>query len=335
MISTGLETQQKAAAVIIALGAERASKIYKFLGEDDIERLTFQVTRLQHVTSEETENALDDFYKMCLTQKVVSDGGYEYARMVLEKAFGLQAANNLLDRISNSLKTRAFEFIRKYDSKNLYAIIQHERPQTIALILSYARADQAANIIAELPKSKQIKVVEAIAKMDSTSPETIQSVEEVLLQKFSSIMSMDFDKIGGVDYIADIMNGIDRGNEKYIFEELSKIDSKLSDDIRKRMFVFEDIIALDNMSIQKFLREVETSDLVIALKGTNQDVADKIFVNMSSRMSETIKADLEVTYNVRIRDVEESQQRIVSCIRRLEEEGEIIIAKGGKDDIIA
>ncbi|MBE6033289.1 flagellar motor switch protein FliG [Aminipila sp.] len=332
---SGLTPQQKAAAVVISLGAERASKIYKFLGEEDLEILTLEIAKLNHVSPTQTEAAMDDFYKLCLTQKVITEGGVDYAKTVLEKAFGPQTATTLLERVTRNLKTRAFEFIRKTDSKNLYAIIQHERPQTIALILSYAKPEQASEIITELPKEKQVKVVECIARMDSASPETIKIVENILEKKFASVLSLDFAQVGGVDYIAEVMNNIDRSNEKYIFDELSKKDIKLADDIRNRMFVFEDITLLDDRGIQEFLREVETQDIVYALKGSTQEVSNMIFANMSSRMAETVKSELEFTYNVRLKDVEEAQQKIVAVIRRLEEEGRLMINKGGKDEIIA
>lgn len=330
-----LNPKQKAATVVIALGAERASKIYKFLNENELEQLTYEVAKISHITSEQTESVLDDFYRMCITQKIVTDGGLEYARAVLEKAFGLQTASSLLDRITKSLRTRAFEFVRKADSRNLMTMIQNEKPQTIALILAYARSDQAAEIISSLPKTQRVKVVEKIAKMDRASPETIRIVEEILEKKFASVVSMDYAKVGGVDYVADVLNNLDRANEKFIFDELGRSDEKLADDIRKRMFIFEDIVLLDNNAIQKFLREVDTHDLVYALKSANQEVSDVIFANMSTRLAETVKSDLEITYNVRVRDVEEAQQRIVAVIRRLEEEGELVISKGGKDEIIA
>ncbi|MCL2089393.1 MAG: flagellar motor switch protein FliG [Oscillospiraceae bacterium] len=330
-----LNTKQKAAAVIISLGMERASKIYKYLNEAELEQLTLEVAKLNKVRPEDTETALDDFHKMCLTQKFVSDGGLDYAKSVLEKAFGISVANSLLERISKTLQTRAFEFVRKADSKNLLTLIHNERPQTIALILSYARSDQAADVIAELPKNKRIAVVECIAKMDRAAPDAIKRIEAVLERQFASIFSMDFTTIGGVDYIADVMNNMDRANEKFVFDELAKKDAKLADDIRKRMFVFEDITILDNMAIQRFIKEIDTHDLVYALKGTNQDVSSAIFANMSTRMAESVQSDLEITFNVRVRDVEEAQQRIVATIRRLEEEGELVIMKGGKDEIIA
>ena len=330
-----LTGQQKAAAVIISLGAENASKVYKYLREDEVEQLTFEIARMSHMSAEELDEILESFYQVCLTQKVITEGGIEYAKNVLEKAYGAQTAASLLERVTKSLRTKAFEFIRKADYKNLMAIIQNEHPQTIALILSYARADQAAMIIAELSKEKRLDVVERIASMDRTSPEIIKIVESNLEKKFSSLMSLDFTEFGGVNYIADIMNNMDRANEKYIFDELSRKDSELCEEIKKRMFVFEDITILDDMSIQRFLREVDSKDLVFALKGANQEVADVIFKNMSKRTSETIKSDLEFTHNVRLRDVEEAQQRIVGIIRRLESEGELVISKGGKDEVIA
>ena len=217
----------------------------------------------------------------------------------------------------------------------LLAVIANEHPQTIALVLSYARSDQASAILAELPKDLQIDVIERIARMESTSPDIIRIVEKNLEEKFAQFMSVDFTEVGGVNYVADIMNHIDRANEKYIFDEIAQRDAELCDEIRKRMFVFEDITALDDMGIQKFLAEVDTKDLVLAIKGSNKEVSDVIFKNMSKRQSETIMSDLEYTHNVRLRDVEEAQQRIVAVIRRLEEEGELVIVKGGKDEIIA
>ncbi|TWH78744.1 flagellar motor switch protein FliG [Sedimentibacter saalensis] len=334
MSDTKLTGKQKAAAIIISLGADDASKIYKYLKEEEIEQLTFEISRLQHLSPQVMESTLKDFYDLCLTQKVITEGGFEYARNVLEKAFGAQTASSLLERVTKTMRTKSFEFLRKADYKNLITIIQNEHPQTIALILSYARADQASAVIAELPKEKRIDVVERIAKMDRTSPEIIKYVEMELEKKFNSIVSVDFTEIGGVNYVADVMNNMDRSNEKYIFDELNKKDVKLADEIRKRMFVFEDIVTMDSLGIQRFLREVDSKDLVFAIKGSNKEVADVLFSNMSTKMGDTIKSELEYTHNVRLRDVEEAQQRIVSVIRRLEEEGELFIAKGGKDDII-
>ena len=331
-----LSPEQRAAAVIVSLGADKASKIYKHLSESDIEKLTIEVAKLGHITPEQMEAVLDEFYKTCLTQKVVTDGGMEYARAVLEKAFGESTAQTLLEKLSKSMKVRPFEFVRKSNVKNLISFLQHERAQTIALVLSYADADQASAVISELPKDKRIRVVEAIARMESASPDAIRVVETSLKKRFESILTtQDSTKIGGIDYIADVMNHMDRTNEKYIFDELGKENEELAENIRKKMFVFEDIVSMDNRSIQRFIRECDVKDIVYALKGSDDNIKELIFANVSSRMAESIESDLEVTVNVRLRDVEEAQSRIVGVIRRLEEAGELIIVKSGKDEIIA
>ena len=329
-----LTSEQKAAAVIVALGADKASKVYKYLGEEEVEKLTVEVAKLGHLDADQSDAALDDFYKTCLTQKVVTDGGLEYARSVLEKAYGEATANELLSKVTKYLKNRSFEFIRKTDSKNLYSMLQHERPQTIALILSYTDSEQAAQVIAELPEDKKIPVVECIARMESASPEAIKLVESQLRHKFDNILTTDYTVIGGVDYIADVMNHMDRSNEKAIFDEMGKDDPELADTIRKKMFVFEDILTMDDRSIQRFIRDCDMKDIVYALKNATEEMSDLFYRNMSSRMAETIQSDLEITVNVRLRDIEEAQQHIVNTIRRLEEAGELIINKGGKDDIV-
>ncbi len=329
-----MTSEQKAAAVVVALGAENASTIYKYLGEEEVERLTVEVAKMNRMDSEQMEYALDDFYKTCLTQKVVTDGGLEYARSVLEKAYGEATASELLSKVTKFLKNRSFEFIRKADSKSLYSILQHERPQTIALVLSYIDPEQAAGVIAELPDDKKIPVVECIATMENVSPEATKLVEAQLRKKFDNILTTDFTTIGGIDYIADVMNRMDRSNEKAIFDEMAKGNPELADTIRKKMFVFEDILSMDDRSVQRFVRDCDIKDLVYALKNASPDMSSLFYRNMSSRMAETIRSDLEVTTNVRLRDVEEAQQRIVNIIRRLEEAGELITNKGGKDDII-
>lgn len=330
----GLPLERKAAAVVVALGVDNASKVYKYLSEEDVEKLTVEVAKLGHLEAEQTEEVLDDFYKTCLTQKVVTDGGMEYARTVLERAYGESTATELLSRVTKYLKSRSFDFVRKSDSKNLFSILQHERAQTIALILSYADAGQAAEVIAELPEKKRIQVVECIARMESASPEAIKIVETQLHRKFDSILTTDFTTIGGVDYIADVMNRMDRSNEKFIFDEMGKEDPELAETIRKKMFVFEDILMMDDRSIQRFIRDCDMKDLVYALKNASQEMSELFFSNMSTRMAETIQSDLEVTINVRLKDVEEAQQRVVNIIRKLDEEGEVVIGKGGKDEIV-
>ena len=330
-----LTNAQKAATVIVALGAEKASELYKFMEPEDVEQLTVEVAQLGFLNAEQTESVLNDFYQGCMTNKAVTEGGLEYARSVLEKAYGEQAAQDLLNKVTKSLKTKEFSFMNKADIKSLFSALQNERPQTIALVLSYIDADKAAGVLGQLDEKRQVQVVENIAKIDAVSPAAVKIVEAEMNKKFSSIISSNRVKVGGIDYVADVMNNLDRTSEKSIFEGLGGRDQDLVDEIRKRMFVFEDIVTMDDRSVQRFLRDCDPRDLVLSLKVANQEVADKLFHNMSSRVAQNIRDDLEITSNVRMKDVEDAQQRIVGIIRDLEEKGEIIILKGGKDDIIA
>ena len=334
-IKVELTPPQKAAAVIVSLGADKASGLYQFMEPEEIEALTLEVARLGMLDSEQTEAVLTEFYQNCMTSKAVTEGGLEYARTVLEKAFGNQTALALLEKVTKSLKNREFAFLDKADVKALFSALQNERPQTMALVLSYVDPDKAAGVIEQLEPRRQIRVVEAIATMESASPAAIKTIEAEMERKFSSIITQSNVKVGGIDYVAGIMNNLDRSSEKSIFDGLSAHNSELADEIRKRMFVFEDIITMDDRSVQRFVRDCDPRDLVLALKTANADVANKLFTNMSSRMAESIRDDLEVTTNVRMKDVEDAQQRIVGVIRDLEERNEIIIMKGGKDDIIA
>ena len=326
---------QKAAAVIVSLGAEKASLLYQYMEPEDVETLTLEVARLGMLDAETTEAVLEEFYQSCMTNKAVTEGGLEYARTVLEKAFGQQTALALLEKVTKSLKNREFAFLDKADVKSLYSALQSERPQTMALVLSYVDPGKAAGVIEQLPPDRQIKVVEAIATMESANPTAIKIIEADMERKFSNITTSSSVKVGGIDYVAGIMNNLDRSSEKSIFDLLSVNNEELADEIRKRMFVFEDIVTMDDRSVQRVLRDCDPRDLVLSLKTANTEVANKLFGNMSARMAETIRDDLEITTNVRMKDVEDAQQRIVGIIRDLEERNEIVILKGGKDDIIA
>jgi len=330
-----LTSPQKAAAVIASLGADKASLLYQYMEAEELEQLTLEVARLGMLNSEQTEAVLTEFYQSCLTNKAVTEGGLEYAKSVLEKAFGSQTAAALLEKVTKSLKNRDFAFLDKADVKSLFSALQNERPQTVALVLSYVEPDKAAGVIEQLETSRQVKVVEAIATMESASPAAIKIVEAEMERRFSSIITTSNVKVGGIDYVASIMNNLDRSSEKSIFDTLGTSNAELADEIRKRMFVFEDIVTMDDRSVQRVLRDCDPRDLVLALKTANAEVSNKLFTNMSARMAESIRDDLEITTNVRIKDVEDAQQRIVSTIRDLEEKNEIVILKGGKDDIIA
>lgn len=329
-----LAPAKKVALVLASMGADTASSIYKHLSDDDVEAISVELARMEYHSIDVVEEVLNEFYELCLTQKVVTEGGLDYARSVLEKAFGAEAADSLLNRITKQLETKSFDFVRKADYKNLLAIVQNEHPQTIALILSYARTDQASAILSELPKEKRVEVVERIANMDRASPEVVKAIEGSLEKKFATLASSDSMEVGGISYVAEIMNNVDRATEKYIFDELSARDQKLADLIKQKMFVFEDIVRLDAKDIQEFVKQVDSKDLAVAIKGSTQEVAECIFANISSRARENLQADIEYLHNVRMRDVDEAQQRIVGIIRRLEQEGAITITRGG-DEIIA
>lgn len=326
---------EKAAAVISILGAERASSVFKYLNENEIEQISVELARMPRVKDDELQDIAKEFYECCLTQKVISEGGKDYAKEVLEKAFGQQQARTLMDRVSKVLKSKSFGFLRKIDYKTLMSIIQNEHPQTLALILSYASSEQASRVIENLPRDVRTDVVERIANMDRAVPGIVHIVESVIESKLDTSTLEETMEVGGLRYVADIMNNVDRSTEKDIFDELSIKNAPLADSVRKLMFVFEDIAFLDPMSIQRFIREVDQKDIAVALKATNQDVENAFFSNMSTRMTENIRTDMEYLHNIRMSDVLEAQQRIVGTIRRLEENGEIVISKDGKDEFIA
>lgn len=330
-----LTNLQRAAALLISLGPEHSAKIYRHLDDNDIEKLTLEISKLHRVRPEEINEIIEDFYRLCVTQKIITEGGVLQAKGILDKAFGPQLASSYMDRVSRSLRVKSFDFIRKVDYKTLLAVLQNEHPQTIAVALSYAVAGQSSSILSELPKEKRVEVIARIAKLDRANPEVLKVLEKTLESKLSTMISVESHEIGGINFVADIMNGVDRGVEKHVFDELSTIDPDLVQEIRKQMFVFEDIVILDNIAVQQFIRDVDSRDLAVALKAANSEVSEIIFRNMSARMQETIRSDMEYMSNVRMRDVEEAQQRIVNVIRRLEEEGTLVISKGGKDEIIA
>jgi len=326
--------REKAAMLLISLGPEKSAEIFRHLKEEEIEQLTLEIANIRTVTPEEKERVMEEFYQICLAQEYIAEGGIGYAKEILEKALGTQKALDVINKLTVSLQVRPFEFVRKADPAQLLNFIQKEHPQTIALILSYLKPQQASIVLAALPQDKQADVARRIATMDRTSPEVIKEVERILEKNLSSLVTEDFTAAGGVQAIVNILNTVDRGTEKYIMETLEIEDTDLAEEIRKRMFVFEDILSLDNRSIQRFLRDVENNQLAIALKGATEEVQKVIFSNMSKRLAEMIKEDIEFMGPVRLKDVEESQQKIVNVIRKLEDAGEIVISRGGGDEII-
>jgi len=326
--------KQKAAILLISLGSEKSAKIFSHLQDDEIEELTLEIANMQRVSTEEKEEILEEFYEICLAQDFISEGGISYAKDVLEKAMGSQKALEIINKLTASLQVRPFDFVRRTDASQLLNFIQNEHPQTLALILSYLNPNQAASILSALPQEKQADVAQRIAIMDRTSPEVIKEVEQVLERKLSSMMTQDYASTGGIQAIVEILLSVDRGTEKFIMETLEIQKADLAEEIRKRMFVFEDIVNLDSVSIQRFIREIDNSDLSVALKASTDEVKEVIYANMSKRMAEMLAEDMEFMGPVRLRDVEEAQQKIVNVIRKLEEAGEIIISRGGGDEII-
>ena len=330
-----LSGKQKSAILLITLGPEKSAQIFKHLKEEEIEILTLEIANISTVMPDIKEEILNEFYQICLAQQYITEGGIAYARSILEKALGDQKAMEVISKLTLSLQVRPFDFIRKTDASQVLNFIQNEHPQTIALILSYLKPKQAAQVLAELAPEKQSDVTRRIALMDRTSPDVIKEVERALEKKLSSLMTEDFTVVGGVDAVVEILNSVDRSTEKHILESLEAEDVDLSDEIRKKMFVFDDIMTLDNRSIQMVLRqEIDNREIAIALKGAKAEVQELIFNNMSKRLSAMIREDMDFMGPVRRTDVDEAQQKIVNIIRRLQEAGEIIVARGGGGDEI-
>ena len=328
---SGLE---KAAILLIGLGPERSVNVFKHLKEEEIEQLTLEIANTRSVSAQKKEQIMDEFYEVCLAQQYIAEGGINYAKELLEKALGAEKARDVIGKLTASLQVRPFEFVKKTDPTQLLNFIQDEHPQTIALILSYLSSAQASVIIAALAPEKQADVAKRIAQMDRTSPDVIKEVEKVLERKLASLMNQDYTIVGGVDAIVEILNTVDRGTEKHIIETLEIEEPELADEIRRKMFVFEDILSLDDKSIQRVLREVDNNELAMALKGSTEEVQTVIFNNLSKRLAVMIREDMEFMGPVRLKDVEEAQQKIVNIIRKLEDSAEIIISRGGGDEIV-
>ncbi|MBQ3061937.1 MAG: flagellar motor switch protein FliG [Lachnospiraceae bacterium] len=334
VVKQELDGLQKAAILLIALGPEKASSIFKHLKEEETEALTLEIANTRSVSPGDKDEIVNEFYQICLAQQYIVEGGIGYAKEVLEKSFGVEKAKTVIGKLTASLQVKPFEFVRKTDASQLLNFIQDEHPQTIALILAYLPAKQASDVVSALPAEKQADVAKRIAQMDRTSPDVIREVEKVLERKLSSLVNQDYTVVGGVDAIVQILNTVDRGTEKHIMETLEIDEPELADEIRRKMFVFEDILSLDDKSIQRVLREIENNEIAVALKNANEEVQNVIFKNLSKRLAAMIKEDMDYMGPVRLKDVEEAQQRIVNVIRKLEDSGEIIIARGGGDEII-
>ncbi|MDR2313921.1 MAG: flagellar motor switch protein FliG [Spirochaetaceae bacterium] len=326
--------RQKAAIFLVSIGSEISAEIFKYLREDEIETLTFEIARLETIEPEQKDAILMEFQELMMANQFITTGGIDYARELLEKSLGSQKAIDIINRLTSSLQVRPFDFIRRTDPAHLLNFIQQEHPQTIALILAYLEPNKASIILQNLPHEVQSDVARRIATMDRTSPEVLREVERVLEKKLSTLSSEDYTAAGGVESIVEILNLVDRSSEKQIIEALEDEDPELAEEIKKRMFVFEDIVMLDDRAIQKVMREVDSQELAKALKSVDTEVQDKIFRNMSKRAAGMLKEDMEYMGPIRLKDVEEAQQKIVSIIRHLEDTGEIVVARSGEDELV-
>lgn len=330
----GLAGREKVAILKVALGNEVAAEVYKRLDDATIEIVTLEIANLRKITPEQRLEVLKDAQETLLAREYLARGGVDYARDILERALGPERAQSLLTRITASLQVRPFDFMRHTDAQQILGFIQGEHPQTVALIMAYLEPEQAAAIIGGLPGATQAEVAKRIARMDRITPEVLREVERVLERKLSTVMGQDFTLAGGIDAIVDIINNADRGTERNIMEHLEENDPELAEEIKRRLFVFEDISKMDDRSLQRVLREVEMKELSLALKGATEELRGKFFRNMSKRAAEMLREDMDYMGPVRVKDVEEAQQKVVNVVRALEDVGEIIISRGGEEDLV-
>jgi flagellar motor switch protein FliG len=327
-----LTGEQKAAALLISLGPELAAKIYQHLKEETVEQVTLQIANLRKISPEEKDSVMQEVLNIAAAQEYISQGGVEYAHEILEKALGANKAMEIINRLQGSLQMTPFDYIKRTDPQQLLNFIQSEHPQTIALILAHLTPDHAATILGALPGDVQVDVATRIAVLDRAAPDVVMEIERVLERRISSIFTQEFTAAGGVRSLAEVLNRADRSTEKAIMEKLEESNPELAEEVKRLMFVFDDLINLDNRTIQQVLREVDAKDLALALKGAKEEVKEHLLKNMSTRAKAMIVEDMEVMGPVRLKHAEEAQQKIVNVVRQLEEMGEIVVARGGEEE---
>ncbi|MDR1579007.1 MAG: flagellar motor switch protein FliG [Synergistaceae bacterium] len=329
-----LKGREKAAILMVTLGPDAVAKAYHHIDDTTIELLTLEIANLRKITPDIKLDVLKEAQEMIMAHEFMTQGGVDYARKLLEQALGADKAQDILRRITASLQVRPFDFVRHTDPQQLLSFIQNEHPQTIALILSYLSPEQSALVLGGLPPASQWDVARRIAKMDRITPEVLREVERVLERKLSTVMGQDFTIAGGIDAVVNLINRVDRGTERNIIEALEEQDPELAEEIKKRLFMFDDIGGMDDRSLQRVLREVDLKDLGLALKGASEDLRQKFFKNMSKRAADMLKEDMDFMGPVRVRMVEEAQQKIVNVVRSLEEAGEIVISRSGEEELV-
>ncbi|MBF0246441.1 MAG: flagellar motor switch protein FliG [Planctomycetes bacterium] len=331
---SNLSGLQKSAILLLSIDPDTAAKILARLSPDDIEKISMEIAKTDEVPRDVREQVVKEFYNTSLERKFVEEGGFDMAKALLERSVDPSKANQILGNLKRTLQTTPFHFLRKADTENLLTFIKDEHPQTIALIMAYLTPGKAAEILQGLAPKIQLEVVKRISKMEQTNQDAIKAVEEGLESRVSAFVSTEQEVMGGVESVADMLNLADRSTEKGILENLEEDDPELVEQIRKLMFVFEDIMNVNDKGIQQVLKEIDNDELAVALKAASEDLKGKIFKNMSERAAEMVREEMEYMGPVRVADVEAAQQRIVDVVRRLEESGEIIIQGRGDEDVI-
>jgi flagellar motor switch protein FliG len=333
--TTTITGPQKAAILLVQMGSERSALVLKALRESEVEEVLSEIARLQAVENDVVDAVMEEFQELATARRYYGKGGMDFAREVLEASMGAEKAAELLRRMEASLVEMPFEFLRRADARQVLSFLQDEHPQTVALVLAHMRAEQAAVVLSGMPDELQADVAHRVATMENTSPEVVRQVEAILERKLSSVLqSNDFSAAGGLQPLVDIINNSDRATERLILEGLERRDPALAEEVRSQMFMFEDILTLEDRSVQLVLRQVDSKELAIALKGVSQDVRDKIMNNVSERAAATLADEIEMLGPVRLATVEESQAVVISTIRSLEESGQIIISRGDRDEYV-
>lgn len=326
---------QKAAVLLITMGSDLSSRVLKQeFGEGEMEIITKEISNLTKIPVEVKNEVIREFVDLWQAREYMTRGGTVYAKELLEKTLGRQKASEIMNKLTANLNSVPFSMLRKTDPKHLLSFIRDEHPQTIALILSHLTPEQSAIVLESVPPEMQVEISRRIAIIDRFSPDIVRDVEVVLENKLSSVVQQEQTVVGGVQALVNVLNRVGRSAEKIILEGLEKKDPDLAEEVKRRMFVFEDIISLPDSYIQRVLKEIDSKELALAMRGANEEVNNSIFKNMSVRASDMLKEEIEYSGPVRLREVEQAQQKIVTIIRRLDESGEIIISRGDKDAII-
>lgn len=330
-----LDGIHKAAILLISLGSEASSKVMKLLPEEMIQKVSYEIANVDHVSPEQRDQVLEEFVQTASAREYVLEGGIDYAKDLLNQALGPQKAKEIIDVLNQiQLRERPFNTARRADTKQLVNLLMNEHPQIAALILCYMQPEKAAQILSEFSHERQADIAERIGMISSTSPKVIREIEKVLEGKFSNFVENDTENVGGVDTLVNILNSASRGTEKNILTDLDQTQPKLSSEVKANLFTFEDIIGLEPMDVQKVLRDVDNNVLTLALKGTTDQIRDFIFQNLSSRAVDNLKEELQFMGPTRLSAIEEAQQQIVAVIRKLDEAGEIYIGRGDQDAVV-